>query len=183
MFEAVWIAIVTIIAGVAFGVERSRRVEGPSGYWVSAVGALFASGLCGYLLIQPGGSSWLLVAQFALFTVYPTILLAGALNISGRRVPGWMVPAAAGLGVLGGLMSLFGPRALAVTIALVFAPATAGTAALAASFVTASTAGASAVSSHGRAASHANATHAKARAMLGRQLRRRIALSPPRPVA
>ena len=130
MVEAVWIAIVTIIAGVAFGVERSRRVEGPSGYWVSAVGALFAAGLCRFLLIQPGGSSWLLVPQYALFTAYPTILLAGAFSISGRRVPGWMVPAAAGLGVLGGLMTLFGPLALAIAIALVFAPATAAAAAL-----------------------------------------------------
>ncbi len=130
MFEAVWVAIVTITVGVAFGVERSRRVEGPSAYWVSAVGALFAAGLCNILILQPGGPRWLVVPEYALFMAYPAILLAGALHISGPRVPGWMVPAAAGLGLLRGLVALFDQTVLASGIAIVFAPAAAGAAAI-----------------------------------------------------
>ena len=89
MFEAAWIAIVTITAGVAFGVERSRRVEGPSAYWVAAVGTIFSAALCDFLIRQPGGSGWLVVPEYALSMAYPAILLAGALHISGSRVPCW----------------------------------------------------------------------------------------------
>ena len=130
MFEAAWVAIVTIIAGIAFGVERSRRVEGPSAYWVAAVGAIFAAGLCNLLIVQPGGSRFLLLPQYALSMTFPAILLAGALHISGLRVPGWMVPGAAGLGLVRGLLALGGQAALASGIAAVLAPAAAAAAAV-----------------------------------------------------
>jgi signal transduction histidine kinase/CheY-like chemotaxis protein len=130
LLEAAWIAIVAITAGIAFGVERSRRVEGPSAYWVAAVGAIFAAFLCNFLLVQPRGSRWWIVPEYALFMAYPAILLAGALHISDRRVPGWLVPGAAVVGVLRGLLALFGPVALANAIAVALAPAAAGAAAL-----------------------------------------------------
>lgn len=75
-----------------------RRLQSapPSVWWAWACVAMLGSGA--FQLVFPQ-LRWTLAAGHGLSTLYPALLLAGALAYAGRNVPGWLAPGALLLGI------------------------------------------------------------------------------------
>ncbi len=65
---------------------------------------------------------WAYYLSFPLGSVFPALLLSGALLLASRPVPGWLVPAAAGFGLLRAALALRGEPALAFGLPLLVEP-------------------------------------------------------------
>lgn len=96
---------------------RQRFHWGPGVSWAWACVALLSSGA----LTQLGPDRvWTTLGGFALGTLYPALLLIGALGYAGRPVPRWLAPAALLLGAWRGVAQLWGQLALAHGLGLAF---------------------------------------------------------------
>lgn len=92
---------------------------GPSVYWTWACIAILASGA---LTLVPIGH-WTLPGGYALGTLYPALLLTGALGYARRHMPRWLPIAAFALGAGRGFAQLAGQPGLAHGLALAVEPA------------------------------------------------------------
>jgi PAS domain S-box-containing protein len=97
-----------------------RRPDARSiSFWTWAAFAILASGMGTQIL---GNLPWATVIGYAMGTVYPALLLAGAVVYSGRERPRGLVAAAMLLGAGRGLLVNFGEPVLAHGLALLVEP-------------------------------------------------------------
>jgi PAS domain S-box-containing protein len=96
-----------------------RLYLGPSVCWAWACIAILGSGA---LTRLAPGSAWGVPLAYALGTLYPALLLVGALGYAGRRAPGWLPLAALGVGAGRGAAQLAGLPGLAHGVALAVEP-------------------------------------------------------------
>jgi two-component system cell cycle sensor histidine kinase/response regulator CckA len=96
-----------------------RLYWGPSACWAWACLAILSSGA---LTRLAPGSAWSVTLGYALGTLYPALLLAGALGYAGRRSPVWLPLAALAVGAGRGAAQLVGLPGLAHGVALAVEP-------------------------------------------------------------
>jgi signal transduction histidine kinase/CheY-like chemotaxis protein len=122
----VWL-IVCMGAILALAFLHLRRVGGePAARWWTWAWLAFCAGV---LLTPPEDPATELVSH-GLGTLFPALLLAGALAFLGRSVPRWLAPAAAALGIARGGLALAGATAPLAAITLATEPVLDGIAAL-----------------------------------------------------
>ena len=97
-----------------------RFRSAPTTWWAWACTAVFLSG-ASTLLVQQGG--WTFVLGFALATLYPALLLAGALRYAAREVPIWLPLGAIAIGAARGVAYVSGHPEWASGISLAVEPA------------------------------------------------------------
>jgi PAS domain S-box-containing protein len=89
------------LGGVGFNLMR-RSDAGPIAYWGLGALALLGAGICIFLIGD--SSAWSRPVGNALGTLYPVLLLVGAMVFAGRRRPGWLITAALAVGLGRGLL-------------------------------------------------------------------------------
>jgi PAS domain S-box-containing protein len=94
-----------------------RFQSAPTTWWAWACTSLLVSG-AGTLLL--GEASWTHLVGFGLGTLYPALLVAGALRYSARDVPLWLPLAALAIGLGRGAAQIAGQPELAQGLALTF---------------------------------------------------------------
>lgn len=98
-----------------------RRIQSsPTPWWAWACVSLFLSGACTSWLVSDAGA--MLPLGYALGTLYPALLFAGALRYRGWDVPRILLPAALLLGAARGVAELAGLPALAHGAAMLVEP-------------------------------------------------------------
>jgi len=83
--------------------QRGERT--PSAYWI---GGWIAASLGGLITLLAASRPALRLASYPLGTLFPWFLLAGAILLSERRVPGWLLPLGLGLGALRSVLAGLG---------------------------------------------------------------------------
>jgi len=89
------------LGGVGFNLMR-RSDAGPIAYWGLGALSLLGAGVC--VVLIGDSSAWSLLFGHALGTLYPVLLLVGAMAFAGQRRPRWMIPAALAVGLGRGLL-------------------------------------------------------------------------------
>ena len=109
-----------VLGGICVGglVWRRARI-GPEGYWGWAWVDILASGIALRLAERVPDVALL---AFVLGSLFPVLLLAGALRYSGRAVPGWLFPAGVCLGLFRVASSLLGASAVGHAASLLVEP-------------------------------------------------------------
>jgi PAS domain S-box-containing protein len=118
---------VLALGGVGFNLLR-RPDAGPLAYWAWGGFALLGSGICLYLIGDP--SRWSVPIGYALGTLYPVLLLVGAMVFAGRRRPRGVISAALAVGFARGLLEQQGQLAVSHAIGFLIEPTTAAAAAV-----------------------------------------------------
>ncbi len=120
--ELVVLGLILLGAGLVGGgwITRRTRVES-MGYWPWAWAAILGGAAALTLSDRVPG---FLYAAFVLGSLFPALLLAGALRRAERAVPGWLIPA--GLAIGGGRAVLYalGLETASYGLALAFEPLT-----------------------------------------------------------
>jgi PAS domain S-box-containing protein len=84
--------ILLVCGSLTLGALWVRRPDTHAiGYWVSG---WMAAGAGGVLLLVRDAFPQAFLLAFPLGTLFPMLLLAGALVLAGRRIPGWLLPGA-----------------------------------------------------------------------------------------
>ena len=114
------LAVAGVLGSVALGWAIVRRGDAnPLTCWAAG---WVAGGASCVLAVVRDAFPWAYYLSFPLGSAFPALLLAGALLLASRPVPGWLIPAAVGFGVLrAGLQIGAGPE-LAFGVALVVEP-------------------------------------------------------------
>ena len=112
----------SIILGafVVLGLVALRRPGlGPMPFWIAG---WIAAGASGVLILAAPDFPRLQFLTFPLGTLFPWLLLAGALVFAGRRVPGWMLPGALAYGLARSVLAAEGRADVAYALALAVEP-------------------------------------------------------------
>lgn len=116
-----------LAAFAVLGLWSLRRPGlGPTPFWIAG---WLAAGVSGILMIAAPGLSGLNLLIYPLGTAFPFLLLAGALELAGRRQPSWLLPAALLLGLTRSTLAALGNAPAAYGLALAVEPAVTLTAA------------------------------------------------------
>jgi PAS domain S-box-containing protein len=91
-----------LLAGLHM-VQRGERT--PSSYWI---GGWIAASLGGLISLLAAGRPALRLLSFPLGTLFAWFLLGGAILLSGRRVPAWLLPLGLALGALRSVLAGLG---------------------------------------------------------------------------
>jgi PAS domain S-box-containing protein len=101
-----WIVLAAVLLPLLAGLRMVQRGERtPSAYWI---GGWIAAALGGLITLLAVGRPVLRLVSYPLGTLFPWFLLAGAILLAERRVPGWLLPLGLGLGVLRSVLAGFG---------------------------------------------------------------------------
>jgi PAS domain S-box-containing protein len=107
-------------AFVALGLWALRRPGlGPLPFWIAG---WVVAGLAGIPVIAAGELRLLQLMTFPFGTLFPWLLLAGALEFAGRRTPVWMLPFALVFGLSRSVVAAAGHSELAYAMALPLEP-------------------------------------------------------------
>ncbi|HSJ97083.1 MAG TPA: PAS domain S-box protein, partial [Myxococcota bacterium] len=111
--------VLLVLASAGLGWHLLRRNGGPVAYWILGWAA---AGLSGAIALA--GPAVPAVQYFAhpFGTLFAALLVAGSLAFAGRRVPGWLLPAALGWGCLRALVAATVSESLAWLLALLWEP-------------------------------------------------------------
>jgi PAS domain S-box-containing protein len=100
----VWLIVcMGVILALAFFYLRRVENSPTARIWAWAWFTFFTG-----IILTPPSDPVTQVASHGLGTLFPALLLAGALSFTDRPVPRWLLPAAAALGMVRGLLSLSG---------------------------------------------------------------------------
>jgi PAS domain S-box-containing protein len=105
-------------AGLAWNVVR-RPTSGPATYWVTG---WLSSGAGGILGVVRDAYPNLYLLSYPLGSLFPALLLAGALTLATRPVPRWLFPAALVFGTMRAAFASAGMSDVAYTAALAIEP-------------------------------------------------------------
>lgn len=100
-------------------VALPRPRLGPTPLWMAG---WVAAGLSGILVLVGQDARGLGLLIFPLGTLFPWLLLAGALEFAGGRVPGWMLPGALAYGLARSALAAVGRVDAAYAMALAVEP-------------------------------------------------------------
>jgi PAS domain S-box-containing protein len=107
-------------AFVVLGLVALRRPGlGPMPFWIAG---WIAAGAGGVLILAAPDFPRLQFLTFPLGSLFPWLLLAGALVFAGRRVPGWMLPGALAYGLARSVLAAEGRADVAYALALAVEP-------------------------------------------------------------
>jgi PAS domain S-box-containing protein len=116
--DALALSVFVVSAGTLAWCMRARALASPPALWLCGWSFLLLSGLS--LQGEPGRVTAL--AQFG-GTLFPALLLAGALAHQERRIPPWLLPAAVAIGVARTGLAAGGQTALAFGSGIPLEPA------------------------------------------------------------
>jgi PAS domain S-box-containing protein len=105
-----------------------RAQPGAGVWWAWACIVMLASGALTQVL---PGAGWTVPVGFGLGTLYPALLLGGALRFRAKQAPRWLAPGAFGVGLVRGLVYQAGFSELSLAAAVAVEPALAVAAAVA----------------------------------------------------
>jgi PAS domain S-box-containing protein len=101
-----WLLLAGVLGLVLAGLRLVRhRERTPSGHWI---GGWISAAIGGLLLLMANRHPALALLSFPFGTLFPWFLLAGALVLAERRVPGWLLPLGLGLGSVRSLLAGLG---------------------------------------------------------------------------
>jgi PAS domain S-box-containing protein len=110
-----------LIAFAAVGLSALRRPGlGPAPFWI---GGWMAAGAAGVLILAAPGLGGLQTLTHPLGSLFPFLLLAGALELANRPIPQWLLPAALSMGLSRYALAATGHSTAAYGLALAVEPA------------------------------------------------------------
>ncbi len=115
-----WALVVCLVAFAWLAWIVLRRPDtSPMGFWIAGWISASAGGL---ILAMKEGVDWAHFLSYPLGTLFPALLLAGALVLVGRRPPAWLIPLALAFGAARAALSALELTSAAYALALAVEP-------------------------------------------------------------